>query len=400
MPDVATTWTECLHEWNAGGKSSPIVDLAFSSLALSVFARFQDHPPAATEACRSYLRLLQHMQSCILHVNSDNPDAGEIDAYLLGAHFMARYESFVQNHSDRADSESLKQTKVWYHFDGAAAILKIWYDNRYRYTPTLAIKQTRRKLIKSSLLREQPLPHWLSDGSLFGERDIALEFDRLIIQYINIHHKYLKLKQASEDGKSIAPEIDSLINKSRMLRQGIQDWPTRLPSKWSYDKHTLPENCDFSQDDFYSTVILTCEKPSYSAVWNEYHATRMLISHTRLRILDLVATQLNTAYQPETLESLSQLKSSADCLASFVPFCLDRVRIRSDVTSTASVELAKDPFKPYLASLVVWPMSLASSLQKLEPAQRLWFRSALSRVSSASSECLLAYAMSDYWAVR
>ncbi|KAJ8103595.1 hypothetical protein POJ06DRAFT_284430 [Lipomyces tetrasporus] len=372
--------------------SSPVVDLVFSSLALSC-------RPAATEACKSYLRLLQHMQSRILHVNSGNPDADEIDAYLLAAHFMARYESFVQNHSDVADSEPLKSMKVWFHFDGAAAILKSWYDNRHRYNPTAAIKQTRRKLLKSSLLREQPLPRWLADGGLFGEEDIALEFDRFIIQLIDIHHKYLKLKQVSEDGQSIALEVDDVISESRRLDQDIQDWSTRLPNKWSYDKHILPETCNYSQDDFYSPTIFTCAKPGYTALWNEYHATRMLISYTRLRILDLVVPQPNFAYQSETLECLAQLNSSADSLASFIPSCLDRIRMRSHPTSTASVEISKEPFKPYLANLVVWPMSLASSLQKLQPAQQQWFRSGVFRISSTSSECLLAYAMSDYWSV-
>jgi len=340
------------------------------------------------------------MQTCILNVTSGDADAKEIDAYLLGAHFMARYESFVQNYGNKADLESLKQTKVWYHFDGAAAILKLWYDNRYRYTPTSAINQTRRTLIKSCLLREQPLPPWLSDGSIFGEMGIALEFDRLIIRSIRIHHMYLKLKQALEDGGSIAPELGSLINKSRLLQQAIEDWSTRLPSKWAYGRHTLAESRNFSQDRFYSATIFTCERPSYSAVWNAYYATRLLISHTRLRILDLAATQLDGTYRQETLECLSQLNSSAESLASFIPFCLDHVRIRSDGMSKASIEISNEPFKPYLASLVVWPMSIASSLQKLDPAQRQWFRSALFHVSSASSECLLAYAMSDFWALR
>jgi len=399
MPDVAATWTECLHEWSAEGKSSSIVDLAFSSLALSVFARFQKCQPAAIEACKSYLRLLQHMQSRILHVNSGNPDADEIDAYLLAAHFMARYESFVQKRSNVADSDPLKSSKVWFHFDGAAAILKSWYANRHRYTPTAAIKQTRRKLIKSCLLREQPLPRWLADGSVFGEGDIALEFDHLIIQFIDIHHKYLKLKQVSEDGESIALKVDILISKSRMLDQDMFDWSTRLPSKWSYYKHILAENCDYSQDDFYTPTIFSCARPSYTAVWNEYHAIRMFVSHTRLRILDLMIAQPNLTYQSETRECLAQLNSSADSLASFIPFCLNRIRMCSHPTSQAGVEISNEPFKPYLANLVVWPMAVASSLPKLEPAQRQWFRSILSRVSSASSECLLAYAMSDYWAV-
>ncbi|KAM5354719.1 hypothetical protein ACJ41O_001366 [Fusarium nematophilum] len=217
MPDVATTWAECLHEWKTGGNSSPIVDLAFSSLALSVFSRFQDCRSAAAEASKSYLCLLQHMQSSILRLNGGDLDAYEIDAYLLAAHLMARYEAFVQNHGGAADSE----TKVWFHLDGAAAILKIWYANRHRYTPTAAIKQTRRKLIRSSLLREQPLPRWLADGEVFGERDIALDFDRLIVRFIDTHDKYLQVKQESQDGTPVAQEAGKLIEESRSLDRDI-----------------------------------------------------------------------------------------------------------------------------------------------------------------------------------
>ncbi|KAJ4190730.1 hypothetical protein NW755_004944 [Fusarium falciforme] len=117
MPDVATTWAECLHGWKAEGKTSPIVDLAFSAVALSVFARFQNCRPAAAEASKSYLSLLRHMQNRIPRLSSGNASSDEIDEYLLGAHFMARYEAFVQNHGDEADLEPLKEVKVWFHID-------------------------------------------------------------------------------------------------------------------------------------------------------------------------------------------------------------------------------------------------------------------------------------------
>ncbi|WAO89267.1 Zn(2)-C6 fungal-type domain-containing protein [Fusarium falciforme] len=111
MPGVVTTWAECLHEWKAEGKTSPIVDLAFSAVALSVFARFQNCRPAAAEASKSYLSLLRHMQNRIPRLSSGNASSDEIDEYLLGAHFMARYEAFVQNHGDEADLEPLKEVK-------------------------------------------------------------------------------------------------------------------------------------------------------------------------------------------------------------------------------------------------------------------------------------------------
>ncbi|RTE83207.1 hypothetical protein BHE90_002197 [Fusarium euwallaceae] len=391
MPDVAMTWAECFHEWKAEGKNSPIIDLAFSAVALSVFARFQKCRPAAAEASKAYLSLLRHMQDRIPRLSSGSPSSDEIDEYLLGAHFMARYEAFVQNHGDEADLEPLKEVNVWFHIDGAAAILKIWYDNRHRYTPTAIIRQTRRKLIKSCLLREQPLPHWLADGGVFGERDLALEFDHLTIQFIDLHHKYLELKQSFQNGILVAQQVDSLVDDFRRLDQEIQGWSTRFPSKWSYTKHTLPDTCDRSQDDFYSDTVLTCAKLGYTGVWNDSYAIRMLISHTRLQILHL-APQPNPT---ETFECLTSLGSSAESLASFVPFCLGQIR----KTLKGIVELSNEPFQPYLASLVVWPMSLASGVHTLDPIQRQWFSSTLARVSKASSECLYAYAANDYWAV-
>ncbi|PVH99776.1 hypothetical protein DM02DRAFT_508544, partial [Periconia macrospinosa] len=96
MPGVSKTWTECFHEWAAAGKRSQTVDLALSSLALAVFARANIWRPAATEGCKTYIHLLQHMQSRILHMSGNSVDPEEIDAYLLAVYFMARYESILQ----------------------------------------------------------------------------------------------------------------------------------------------------------------------------------------------------------------------------------------------------------------------------------------------------------------
>ncbi|RSM00872.1 hypothetical protein CDV31_011625 [Fusarium ambrosium] len=251
MPDVAMTWAECFHEWKAEGKNSPIVDLAFSAVALSVFSRFQNCRPAAAEASKLYLSLLRHMQNRIPRLSSGSLSSDEIDEYLLGAHLMARYEAFVQNHGDEADLEPLKEVKVWFHIDGAAAILKIWYDNRHRYTPTAIIRQTRRKLIKSCLLREQPVPRWLADGGVFGERDLALEFDHLTIQFIDLHHKYLELKQSSQNGILVTQQVDSdngflqHWHESAGRRASAYTPTRRTTTGRSLDAHNITKN---SQD--------------------------------------------------------------------------------------------------------------------------------------------------------
>jgi hypothetical protein len=356
IPDVAATWTECFHEWKAAGKSSPIVDLSFSSLALSVFARTQQSASAAVEASKSYTQLLREMQRHILRVRSIDVDADEIDAYLLTVYFMARYESYLKQHTEAA--EPINEMKLWSHFDGAAAILKLWYSNRHRYTATAIVKQARRTLVKSSLLRGQE-PCWLKDGAVFGEEGIALGLDRLTIQAIGLNLRYVNFKQKSEERPLDSFILGVLHQDARTLDEDIQAWSTQLPSKWAYQTHTLSETHSFPEDEFFSATVLSSETPGYAAVWTEYFAIRMLISNTRLRILDLTCPQLDQEFQQEKYDCLAQLNSFANSLASFVPYCLDRVRITAKSvsdTSSALAECIDEPLKAYLANLVVWPL--------------------------------------------
>ncbi|KAF2661870.1 hypothetical protein K491DRAFT_332870 [Lophiostoma macrostomum CBS 122681] len=399
IPDVATTWSECFHEWKAAGKSSPIVDLSFSSLALSVFARSQKSTSAAVEASTSYAQLLREMQRHMLRVRRVDVDADEIDAYLLTVYFMARYESYLKQHTEEA--EPINSMKLWFHFDGAAAILKMWYNNRHRYIPTTIVKQSRRTLVKSSLLRGHE-PCWLKDGDIFGEKGIALEFDHLTIQAIGLNLRCSRRYQESQRHSLDSSVLDALHQDARMLDKTIEDWSTQLPSKWAYRTHTLSGTHSFPEDEFFSGTVLSCTTHGFAAVWTEYFAIRMLIVNSRLRILSLSCGQLGEAFSQERSECIAQLNSFANSLASFVPSSLDRVRataVSASDHSIAPVEFVDEPLKAYLANLVVWPLSLASSLQEVDPGQRQWFRSRLSWISSSSSECLIAYAMSDYWTV-
>ncbi|KAJ4297471.1 hypothetical protein N0V90_005362 [Kalmusia sp. IMI 367209] len=394
IPDMSTTWTECFHEWKATGKTSEVVNIAFDAVALAVFGVKMKEKDAVTESSKAYVKLLKKMQSGILRINSGTLDADEIDAYLLTAYFMARYESFIQQNSDSA--EPLSTMKLWFHFDGAGAILQAWNANRWKYTPSVVIKQARRLLIRSSLLRERQ-PGWLEDGAAFGETDIALSYDRFVIQIMQLYDRYQRAAQASVfDPLIVIPEIDALAAEARSLDAAFQNWSTHLPTKWFFRRHLRPETdtLTYPNDISYSPEISSCAKLGYTAVWTEYFALRMLLTNTRLRIFDLDPTPTNSTFL-ESLTLLAELTSSAETLASFIPFCLDDVRI-SPAPSTAVV-MSHEPFKPYLANLVVWPLALASSLHKLDPVLQRWFCRALRKIATGSSECLVAYALSDYW---
>ena len=139
--DVLPIWTQ-KAEW-------PILDLAVSSLALAVFSRIRQHPPAAIEASKNYDRLLQMFQVNILSLDAQN-----VDAYLLAIFLMSRYEEAIhQSGHPNLRTTFNKSLRSFSHHDGALAILKLWSQQLNHSQPaTNVIKHTRRGLIRSFLL--------------------------------------------------------------------------------------------------------------------------------------------------------------------------------------------------------------------------------------------------------
>ncbi|KAF2168814.1 hypothetical protein M409DRAFT_52819 [Zasmidium cellare ATCC 36951] len=383
-----------------------MVDRAFSSLALLVFARSQKSLLAAKEASTSYQRLLKDMQSRILQISRGNIGQTDSDEILLTIYFMARYESVVQQDGD--STKLMESMKVWSHFDGVAAILRLWHDDCDRTAPSSIVKLARRTVVKSSLLRERQIPQWLRGGERFGEKGLALEFDRLAVRTIALRQECVQLERKCDDGSPAASTFEHLSCEAIKIGQALHDWVQHFPRKWEYNEYKIE---GVSADELWSPAVSTCTRHGYAAVWTEYYSIRMLLMNAPLQTLDaacprstLEPTSMRIQSRSERLACEAELNAASDSLASLIPFCLGRIRAHDTLTTTpnkatAELELSHGSIEPYLANLVVWPLSIAASLQHLDVARREWFRSWLSRISSSSCECLVAYAMSDYWTV-
>ena len=70
-----------------------MVDLAISAVALAIFSRTQQHPPAAREAFLRYGRLLRVAQEQITQVEILRCDEKGFDKFLLTIVLMAWYET-------------------------------------------------------------------------------------------------------------------------------------------------------------------------------------------------------------------------------------------------------------------------------------------------------------------
>jgi hypothetical protein len=378
-----------------------MVDLALSSMALAVYSRTQQHPQAATESSSRYYRLLRVAQERIAQVGITTLDERNIDACLLAIFLMGRYEGARQRPGDLNSKDSFTSLQSWYHHDGAMAILKVWNDNLSHNTATFIMKQTRRGLIRSSLLRNLPLPDWMLNGKHFGEHDLELDYDRMVVRIANLHYASASLQQ--KNGLQIA-KAEGLNNEARELDKALQDWAAQIPSTCSYQRHILTEPDPRPRKHFYSSIVYSYSRPGYAAVWSQYFAARMLINSTRLRVLELTRPNplADFTYENQRLECITQLKAMADSLASTIPFCLERFKTNnpnSPIRQTSITFNTNEEIKPYLASLAVWPLTVASSLEGIDIRQQQWFRSELARLGRITGDGVLECAETDQWAI-
>ncbi|KAI9705820.1 MAG: hypothetical protein M1836_005226 [Candelina mexicana] len=368
-------------------------------MALAVYARTQQHPQAITEASSKYQRLLGVAQERIGSGEIITMDEQNLDAFLLAILLMGRYEGVMHRSNDIKSNGSFRSFQSWFHHDGAMAILNVWKGNPNRVPATKIIKQTRRGLIRSSLLRNLPLPQWILDGVCFGED--AKGYDNIFTRAVNLHHAMLSLQENDEDHTAQAAD---LVLELRELDEALQDWVARFPSSWSYQRHTLTTAGPWPSKHFYSSVVLSYTELGYGVTWSQYFAMSILINSIRWRVLKFsyLKQLAGSLYKQQQLECISQLSAMADELASTIPFVLGRIKVLNDPDSSSrqpSIKLnMKEEIKPHLASLAVWPLTIASSLEGINIRQQLWFRCELATLGRILGAGVLECAETSDWA--
>lgn len=367
-----------------------MVDLALSSAALAIYARANDHPPAAVEASVKYCRLLKVVRGRISQLSSSF-NREDTDACLLTVSLMGRYE--IATYRPERGSPSPHNS---YHQDGAVALLTTWNNHLKDQTPTFILKQTRTELIKSALLRNISLPDWMLSDSCFGGQNVEPDYDRLIARLVKLHHA-----SAPDQCEGLQfDRLEELITEARNLDGGLRDWALQVPATCSPKRHNISnlEDDILPRKHIYSSTLLSFPKPGNAAAWSQYFAARMLVGSIRLRLLEQNQHVWNRcSYEQQQLECITQLQTMADNLAASIPFCFEMFKIDSNPSSTqASLILNENAeVKPYLASLVVWPLMIASSLGKIDSKQKLWFRSELAMLGKLIGDGTIEYVELD-----
>ncbi|CAM1503483.1 Fc.00g010740.m01.CDS01 [Cosmosporella sp. VM-42] len=402
LPTVSACMSECLTAWKASGRHCFMVDLAVSSLALAIFSRTHRHPPAAREAFLKYGLLLRVAQEQITRADILTCNQKVIDESLLTTVLMAWYETVTHQPTNLMLNDSLRSLHSWSHYDGGMAILKVWnYKLSHKSPPSSIIKQARRGIVRSALLRHHPIPNWIRDGSRFGENNLDLGFDSILVRVVNLRHAFKNLNRKERLWNT---QVKQLIDETRQLDEICGAWATQVPVEWSYKQHVSAKSDSWPRGEFYCSSVYVYARASYAAVWIQYFALRIVIDSTHLRLVQLSnSTQLlDISHQQQHHELMAQLRNSANCLASTIPFCLGRLKPNAPQAPDSSGKLTitlnlDEDIQPALALPIVWPLSLASSLQDFEPEQLLWFRAQLIRLGHVLGDGALLCAGTREW---
>lgn len=384
---------------------NPTTDLAVSALALAVFSRTQNHTVAAEKATLIYHSLLRMLRANMAYVKQDH-----IEANLVSINILSRFEDTVHDNKSASLGTSIILTlKSFAHSDGASALLRLWRDNRRQEDggASAIIKQTRRGSLRSALLRGTKLPVWLRDGAVFGEQGTDLEYDEVHARLLSLRHRLSMLLATETSPARKLTELSTMIEWARGeaqdIDQGLRTWVAKMPNCWRYQNYDLPAVPSLIMKDTHPASMYGFSNPVDATTWMQYFVTRMLITSTNVRILQF-SRRLDpndSAVRLEVEECVNLLNDLSDDLARCIPSCIQKSDISnisaSSPSQTTATIIPKAEIKPYMFSQVVWPLTIASGIENMDPERRRWFRAELARVGRIAGYGALACAEDEQW---
>jgi hypothetical protein len=93
-----------------------------------------------------------------------------------------------------------------------------------------------------------------------------------------------------------------------------------------------------------------------------------------------------------------------DRLASSIPFCLERFKLDNpqDSTGQSSITInTKDDIQPCLATMLVWPLTIAAYLEgfPLDKRRQQWLKSELVSLGRITGDAILESTGKGQWAI-
>nr|OQO21881.1 hypothetical protein B0A51_11398 [Rachicladosporium sp. CCFEE 5018] len=279
--------------------------------------------------------------------------------------------------SARPIAEEVEASKVFTHYDGALALLKLQQqESPAGSTPIERV--VRRQLVRANILRGTTVPEWLADGSLYGESGPTLELDAILVRVGGLRADFL----ASGAGVSDDGDYTSTIKEADALNVELDQWYTGLPEGW------LPQSllADGYPFELIMATVHGHRTHGHAAVILRYRATRILVNSIIDRCLSSTAgSQNDTNTAKQTIVEL------ANNICRDVPYFFNQVGANGSrwLSIGKHIITSQDDITPKLAGLLAWPLSIVVSCDAVPAKQREWLRLRLKTVAAAYGDARL-----------
>lgn len=375
-----------------------ILSLAIFAVSHATFGRTRKSYAALVVGSMKYSKAL-------VKTNLALKDASEAthDEVLLAVMLLSFYENSVMDKTSHVSSRDIQviASRSFAHHDGAMAVLNLRRQLGERANCSMELdKLVRRQLIRSLLLRSMPLPSWLRDGSQYGEYGFALELDRCMVGAAKLRHQASSLSVDSAS-LSMSYRYDEMARLRRLLAeaQTLDDalviWANNLPTENRYSTRTLQGDGRVETGNkILDGTVHIYPTVGHAGMWNRYRALRLTVNDIMLKTLFVLTESPDS--DTESLEDAAKLRIQrlADDLCASVPYMLGLIETRHvaghDVTVVIKVPASlKVSAKATTASLLCWPLTMATMVSGIPERHQRYLRNRLLDVSEIVDDGVL-----------
>lgn len=227
-----------------------------------------------------------------------------------------------------------------------------------------------------------PVPDWLCGGDDFGEQDFELGYDRVLVRLVNIRSEINAGKSVDGNGLRI-----DLHNRLTTVVVDLIDLKQDLPESFSYQEREISES-----DHLWLPIpkLRIYHTPAHAIFWAHIFATRLVMIFTNMNIL---------LYWPERTRerevSATLLRQTANYLAALIPQAIGLVEQKGSQIKILDVA----DLKPWQASSVVWPLSMAASIRGYDENLLECFKSQLAKIGEIVGDGVLQSVSAETWSL-
>lgn len=230
------------------------------------------------------------------------------------------------------------------------------------------------------ILRGAALPAWLGDGRSWGEEGHELELDSLMVRALILRNKSVSsLGDMDAADPKIIDEIKSLAMESYTLDYDLALWALGLPQDWDFCVSWIhSQQSSNVADDCVNMPSHSYPSVGHASIWNRYRALRLIANSIQRRALCALQSLFNDAFLNTDIQRCQDnIDRLAVDICSGTEFSITRQTTPRD--SEASTLL--DVPHPSVAALLAWPLTVAVSVDAVQPPEKTWLKGVLKAVA-------------------